>query len=118
MRNNNNYHLVANLSPQIVFCACICLDFAKLTASVFLHAVFRFATDSTCSIHLLPTQRHVIIFHFLIFSICTAFLLFFLNDFWLIAPFKAISILCVVIFPTLGKRNSLFTWPNGAWFCL
>ena len=37
---------VVNSSPQTVLRACICFDFAKFSANVFSHAVFRFAPDS------------------------------------------------------------------------
>ena len=65
MRNNNNYHLVANLSPQIVYCACICLDFAKLTASCVVEWLKRRVRDQhglgskpTRAILLCPWERH------------------------------------------------------------
>ena len=52
--------LVANSSPQTVFRKCICFDFAKFSANVFSHAVFRFVTGSTCSVHVLAAKRFLL----------------------------------------------------------
>ena len=74
---------VANSSPQTVVRACICFDIAKFSANVLSHVIFRLLQiqvaalfRSLHSAYLLLGQLRVTTLHFLVFSLCTAFLLF------------------------------------------
>ena len=97
------YNGVANSSPQIVFRAYICFDFA---ANIFSHVTCIFRSlqarlaapfRSLHNAYLLPWQPSCNNFAFLVFSFCTAFPLLPSTDRWLIAPSM---LFCVIIIIT------------------
>ena len=95
---------VANSSPQIVFRAHICFDFAKFAAIVFLHVIFRSLQTrlaapfrSLHNVYLPPWQPSCNNFAFLVFSFCIAFTWLPPTDRWLIAPSMLFCVIIIII---------------------
>ena len=105
---------VANSSPQIIFHAYTCFDFAT---NVFSHVIFcslqaqlAVPFHSLHNVYLPPRQPSCNNFAFLVFSFCTAFPFLPPTNHWLITPSMLFCVIIIIItaFRVMYFRNTAY----------